>query len=328
MATKAKQAQRTLEIFLIIIVVALMVLLHRTAGYKLVVLNLFYLPVVLAAFFLGRYRAGVLALFSVIAASVVSVSDLTGFGTYNSPIMIGLSVTLWGAVMGLTALLVGTLSDDLSAKLVELHEAYVGVVEVLARYLQSANPKLQDRSVRVSKLSDAVARHMRLSEREIDDIRVAALLQDMENIEITARVVRKAMDDLGDEDSPKAQHTFHGTDLVQSLGSVLTGAFPLVLSHSTRELTESGKESTRLADVPMGGRIIQSVRAYDTLMYGAIPDLCCGPLEALDELRRDTEANHHPAVLHALASVVTDSGSDDMPFRSPKELASPVGMGV
>jgi hypothetical protein len=105
---------------------------------------------VLAAFFLGRYRAGILALFSMMAASVVSVADLTGFSSYNSPVVIALSVTVWGAVLGLTAILVGTLSDDRAAKMLELHEAYVGVVEVLARYLQSANPRLKDRSVRVA----------------------------------------------------------------------------------------------------------------------------------------------------------------------------------
>src|SRR3990172_6317736 len=115
MATKAKHAQVVLEIFLVLIVLALICLLYQTAGYKMVVLNLFYLPVVLTAFFLGRYRAGVLALFSVIAASAVSLVDLSGFGSYSSPIIIGLSVTVWGAVLGLTAILVGTLSDERSA---------------------------------------------------------------------------------------------------------------------------------------------------------------------------------------------------------------------
>ena len=39
----------------------------------------------------------------------------------------------------------------------ELHEAYVGVVSVLATYLQSANPNAKARSTRVAELSQAVA---------------------------------------------------------------------------------------------------------------------------------------------------------------------------
>src|SRR5262249_30707002 len=157
-------------------------------------------------------------------------------------------------------------------------------------------PKLKDRSVRVSTLSEAVAKQLRLSEREIDDIRVASLLQDMENIEITARVIRKAMDEFGDEDAGKAQHTFHGTDLVHSLGSVLTGAFPLVLSKKKSDLTDLEERSIPLTDVPMGGRIIQTVRAYDTLVHGNHYDSGISPREAIAELRQDTTANHHPAV--------------------------------
>ena len=327
MAAKQKHAQRTLEVFLIVIVVALMCLLYRTAGYKMIVLNLFYLPVVLTAFFLGRYRAGMLALLSVIAASMVCITDLAGFGNYDSPIVVGLSVTVWGAVLGLTAILVGTLSDERSAKIVELHEAYVGVVEVLARYLQSANPKLKDRSVRVSELSDAVARQMRLSVDEIDDIRVAALLQDIENVEITARVIRKAVNNLGDDEA-HGHHTFHGTDLVHSLGSVLTGAFPLILSGNRPEIGEIADQATAPSDVPLGGRIIQTVRAYDLLIDGVLSDSEVSPQEAIQVLRRDAAANHHPAVLHALECVVQENGDCDSPFKSVRKAGNPVAAGV
>ena len=132
----------------------------------MVVLNLFYLPVVLAGFCLGRYRAGVLALFSVVGVLVVATLDLGAFNSPGSPLAIGLSLLVWAAVLGLTTLLVGTLSDERSAKLVELHEAYVGVVEVLSRYLQSANPQLKARSQRIAELCQRVATEMRLSPRE------------------------------------------------------------------------------------------------------------------------------------------------------------------
>ena len=47
---------------IVLICVALCWLLYTTGTFRMVVLHLFYLPVVLAAFFLRRYRAGVLAL--------------------------------------------------------------------------------------------------------------------------------------------------------------------------------------------------------------------------------------------------------------------------
>jgi len=291
--------ERTLELMLVLVTAAISCLLYHTEAMKIVVLNLYFLPIVLAGFFLGRYRAGVLALLAVVTATIVICMDFTGFGTMNSPVAIALCVTLWGSVLGLTALLVGTLCDDRDARRVEAHEAQVGVVEVLARYLQSANPVLESRAKRVASLSEQVARKMRLSAKEIDDIRVAALLMDMENIEITARVIKKAVGALEDDSSQLKPRTFHGTELVQSLGLVLTGAFPLLLNISEEAAAAEGHS------VPFGSRIIRTVRAYEAMESDPWQHGDKTPEAFIDELQSGIDIDHHPAVLHALRLVVT-----------------------
>src|SRR5262245_53853382 len=123
----SKRARREvkLEISLFSICSALTVLLYFVEGFKMVVLNLFYLPVVLAAFYLGRHRAGILALVCVLFASVAAVQDLEAYAAATSPLIIGLALTVWGAVMGLNSIFVGTLSDERSKTIDELHDAYV-----------------------------------------------------------------------------------------------------------------------------------------------------------------------------------------------------------
>ncbi|QDT52943.1 hypothetical protein Pan44_09570 [Caulifigura coniformis] len=309
-AKSDRNQELTLEIMLVLVTAAIACLLYYTEAMKIVVLNLFYLPIVMAGFFLGRYRAGVLALLAVVTATIVICIDFTGFGTMNSPLSIGLSVTLWGSVLGLTALLVGTLCDDRDARRVEAHEAQVGVVEVLSRYLQSANPVLESRAKRVASLSEEVARKMRLSAKEIDDIRVAALLIDMENIEITARVIRKAVGAMED-DSMSKQRTFHGTELVQSLGTVLTGAFPLLLNTTEEAAAAEGHS------IPFGARIIRTVRAYETLESDPWQHGDRTPESFLDELQSGIDSDHHPAVLHALRLVVTGRDSAQVAAGNP-----------
>lgn len=307
MSEKQRRSDRLLEIILITISLALAVALHQVGSHRMVVLNLFYLPVLLAAFFLGRYRAGVLALLCVISASVVTALNLGDFAAYTSPVAIGLTLTLWGAVLGLSSLLVGTLSDERARKVAELHDAYVGVVEVLSRYLNSADPLLKDRSKRIAELCQSVAIRMRLSDREVDDIRVAALLQDMENIEVTAKVIQKAIGDLDHEKRGCAvEHTFHGSDLVQSLGTVLTGALPLLSDDDDGlelEFEEGG--ATRPLDVPFGVKIIRMVRCYDSLVYRNADRL--SPQKAIDVLKSDPSGDQHPAVLNALEHAVLGS---------------------
>ncbi len=175
MSRKNSEQQRSLEIILVLICLALCGLLYRVGPHRTVVLNMFYLPVVLAAFYLGRYRAGILALLCVICAAVITALDLNALAVSTTPLAFGLALTIWGAVMGINSLLVGTLSDERMDKIKELHDAYVGVVEVLARYLNSADPKVCDRTATMAHLSQEVAAQMRLSDKEIDDVRVTTL---------------------------------------------------------------------------------------------------------------------------------------------------------
>jgi hypothetical protein len=286
---------------LIVVTIGMTFLLYRMGGYKMVVLNLFYLPIVLSGYYLGRTNAGVLALLSVLAVTIAVTLDSTGFAAYSTPIMVGLAVTVWAAALGLTAILVGTLCDERAKTVEELHVAYVGVVEVLSRYLQSADPKVKARSTRIAELSQAVAAEMKLSRKDIDDIRVGALLYDLGNVEITTQLLSKAVDTLESQPGKDNKFTFSGTDLVQSLGSVLSGALPLLLSQDHEAhgclVTEQDAYSHGL---PLGAKIIRTVRAFDALTAGESDMPPTPPQEALRELRKDVSGGLDPEVLDAL----------------------------
>ena len=250
----SKRDQRILEIMLILVTIALTCLVYKVEGCKLVTLNLFFLPVVLCAFFLGRYSAGILAVFSVMTTSLVCALQLNEFASYASPMTVGLAVTVWGAILCLTALLVGTLSDERSAQSNELHEAYVGVVEVLAKYLQGGNSQLNAVTSRVVNLSQRIALEMKLSARRIDDIRVAALMQGFSKIEVTTKVISKAVHSL-EAAGTSTDFSFHGTDLAYSLGSVLRGAIPIFFRRSlwTASLLPQFKRAGRNLGMPERG---------------------------------------------------------------------------
>jgi len=279
-----------LEVMLTLTVFGCSMLLTMLPAAKVAVLNLYFLPIVLAGFFLGRYRAGALALLSAITAAMLISGDVDGFATSTSPVVVSLTITVWAAVLGLTAILIGTLKDDLIDKASEAREAQGGVVEILSRYLQSVNPQLEHRTQRVARLCEQVATKLRLEPRETDNIRVAAVLADIENVEITARIVKRAVGELKSEG--EQLRTISGPELVRSLGEVLQGAFPLVapsMSHA-----QDG-DST-----PFGSRIIQVVRAYCRIQE----ETNDAPEYVIAELMTDIGATYHPTVLHALSEVV------------------------
>jgi response regulator RpfG family c-di-GMP phosphodiesterase len=165
---------------------------------------------------------------------------------------------------------------------------------VLARYLQSADSRLHAQALRIVDLSEQVASAMRMSRREIDDLRVAAMLMDVENIEITARVIRKAVGQFDEEHISPA--TIHGTELVHSLRNVLTGASPLLVSNASMETSE----------LPLGARILRTVRSFAELELVAGQEE--SPTEfALDMLERDERGDS--LVIEVLRDVLAEKKS-------------------
>ena len=312
-----QKERRIFECMLVLVTVGMTYLVYQMGGYKLVALNLFFLPIVLSGYYLGRNSAGVLALFCALAVTVATTMDPSGFAAYTHPIMMGLSLTVWAAVLGLTAILVGTLCDERSAKVDELHEAYVGVVEVLAKYLQSGNPKMKTRAVRLAELCQLVAEDMKLSRKQVDDIRVGALLHDLGNVEITTRVLSKAVDTLEASPGVVAKHTFLGADLVHSLGTVLHSAVPLVLNQDDplRDALPFDEEHAT-GETPLGAKIIRAVRAFDTLAYSEGGESRSSSAKVLHELRKHRE--HDDEVMNALERACRRQSVEPTNVREPE----------
>lgn len=301
------QKDRTIfEVMLLIVVIGMSYVVYEMGPYKMVALNLFFLPIVLSGYYLGRTSAGVLALFCALGTTIATTFNPGGIASYDNPIMMGLAITVWAAVLGLTAILVGTLCDERAAKVDELHEAYVGVVEVLSRYLQSADPRIKGKSTRMAEMCQSVAEQLNLSRKEVDDVRVGALLCDLGNVEITTKLISKAMNSLEAQPGPRPErHTFLGVDLMQSLGSVLHGAVPLMMNQedALRDALELSSEKPA-GEAPIGARIIRAVRAFDTLLYSSAGTMNCTPQAALRQLRKEAGSDHDQDVVDAIGKVV------------------------
>jgi response regulator RpfG family c-di-GMP phosphodiesterase len=172
---------------------------------------------------------------------------------------------------------------------------------VLSKYLQGANPRAKARSVRTAELCQSVARELKLSQREIDDIRVAALLHDLGNVEITTQAISRA---LGTLEAGPATHKFLGTELVHSLSTVLEGALPLLVNQddAARDyLTD--EEGYKPGEAPVGARIIRAVRVYDDLTSGVAGAPAVSAEEALSTLRSDASGEYDSYVINAIGRV-------------------------
>jgi response regulator RpfG family c-di-GMP phosphodiesterase len=169
--------------------------------------------------------------------------------------------------------------------------------------LQGGNPQLNASTNRVVNLSQRIALELKLSSKRIDDIRVAALLQGFSKIEVTTKVISKAVHTLEAKGKPAVDFSFHGTDLVYSLGSVLRGAIPILLNQDSGLPADFKEQIT--PEAPIGAKILSAARAYEALIVSHA-DETMSPAEALRELRADRTACYDLEVLEALERVVNE----------------------
>src|SRR4030042_2743729 len=129
-----------------------------------IVLNFYYLPVLVAGYFLGR-RTGVLtAVFSALAVTGFFVLFPENFFAERTIYHAIAKLMSWSGFLILASIAVGTLYERNEKRLEDLKKAYVGILEILSKYLESTDPYTKGHSVRVSELGTEIALAMDLSQ--------------------------------------------------------------------------------------------------------------------------------------------------------------------
>ena len=280
---------------------------------KSIVLNFYYLPVLSAGYFLGR-RMGVLtAIFSILA---VVISTLLFPETFFKGQ--GFSNTLaelfsWGGFLILASITVGTLYEQNERRLKDLKNAYIGVLEILSKYLESTDRYTKGHSVRVSELAMETAIAMELPRNEVENIRVAGLLHDIGKIEVSGEILRKAAELSSEERELINEHTVKGAYLLTSVGSVLKEVVPIVVSHhkyfmSTIEDKGNGNGAN---NIPLGARVIAVVDAFDAMTTDRPYRKGMASWEALEEIVKNAGKQFDPQVVEPFKRVVSEKNERD-----------------
>jgi GGDEF domain-containing protein len=184
---------------------------------------------------------------------------------------------------------------------------------VLMAALTARHPELRDNLRLVAYRSIALARRLGTSPEEIDDIALAAELQDIGLLTVPESVLEKeALDEA--ERAMVRSHTAEGARIV-SAAPGLAGVARLVRS-SAEHFDGSGYPDGLAADaIPLGSRVIGVAVAFVAMTERRRPHReSVGPGEALAELRRSSGSQFDPRVVEALAQ---DLAEEAVPSSAP-----------
>jgi putative nucleotidyltransferase with HDIG domain len=296
---------RHFERLLVFVILAVAILGTFFMKDKTLLLNFYFLPVVFASYYLGK-RLGVLSAFlSILAVVICAIMFRVHFFPQDQEFRGLFVLSSWGGFLLLTAYAVGGLYEQKEKRMDELQKAYVGILEILSKYIETKDGYTKGHSMRVSEYAKGIAIAMELPRHEVENVRVAALLHDIGKIEISSEVIQKAAALTPQEKDLMDSHSERGGAILAKVGEVLQEVVPIVMAHHHyfERALDSSKEAWN--GIPLGARIVAVADAFDAITTDRPYRKGKPPWEAVQEIVDQTGRQFDPAVVEAFRRVVS-----------------------
>jgi putative nucleotidyltransferase with HDIG domain len=163
--------------------------------------------------------------------------------------------------------LVGTFNElmaALSEARAETEAAYVGAIRALATALDARDAYTAGHSERVSTLSVAIGRKMGLQDRDLDVLRLGALLHDIGKIGISDAILCKPAPLTMDEFRVIQTHPAVGAQILKSI-AILAPHIPIVELHHEQPDGAGYPHGLRGPDIPLLAHIVHVADAFDAM---------------------------------------------------------------
>jgi hypothetical protein len=292
------------ELSLIILIFLGILAIAFLVTYKLSFLNFFFLPVILSGYFLGKRQAVLTGIFCVLLVILYLIFFNLVF-SQKQGISLDQMITVltWGGFLILTGAVIGLVSEQRESQIKGLRRAYVGVLEIMLKYLEMADEE-RPRSLRVTMLAGKIAREAGLNTREIENIKSAALLYEAgdlrdnlplfnEVISFMKKGVKVPEDDLSDKEQV----------MLKTTASLLKEIEPLLFGYFLHYVEESDVVDKDLNEVPLGSSIIALADMHERVSSGQ-PVQKDGEIRTFADIEKLAGRTFPSSIVQALGRII------------------------
>jgi len=219
------------EALLVISLFVVFGVLKIVLANKIAMLNLYFIPVLVAGYYLGKKRAVLSAIASVLLAVLFMIRWPNEIIEGNNELYSGLNILVWASLLILSSILVSTLNER------RQYKQNANTFFLLEKYLKDVTMQ-ESHPSRVSKMARKVGEELRLHPRLTRGIEAAALIHDI------------ADTPEGKELLLECSKSGNGTDPIFDV------ALPVLLKKDS---------TTTLDSLPIGSTILDVVDRYDDL---------------------------------------------------------------
>jgi putative nucleotidyltransferase with HDIG domain len=190
----------------------------------------------------------------------------------------------------------------------ETDAAYLGAIRALVMALDARDPYTAGHSARVSDLSVAIARRVRLDHVAIEVIRLGALLHDIGKIGVDDAVLNKTGPLTAAEQAGVRVHPILGVRILEPV-AFLAAHLPIVELHHERPDGQGYPHGLSGDAIPLEARIVHVADAYDAMTSARPYRPALAPRDAIVEIVRHRGTQFDAAIVDAFLDVVRQEGT-------------------
>lgn len=212
---------------------------------------------------------------------------------------------------------------------IDTKASHISTVQALVSAIDASDPFTRGHSYRISKYAVRIARHLGVSEREVEEIEYGALLHDIGKIAIQHDILLKPGRLDENERELMRTHPKVGHDILRGL-KFLSGAAEVVYCHHEQPDGKGYPRGLREDRIPMGSRIIMVVDAFDAMTSDRPYRRGLTAAVAYEELRRHAGTQFFREVvdalieLHSTGALFDEIDVDQLEMYTSDQFNSPI----
>jgi hypothetical protein len=250
------------ELWLLLSLVVIAALLNFLVSSQRVVLCFFFLPTLYSAYHFGRRHATLTAAASVALVVLLTVMNPVLFNRRVAPFGENpwFDLAAWGGILIVSGYAMGTLYERNQKALVEVQHSYDGMMVILQHFL--SNEKYSTaHSYRVSLYVQKIGEQLGLDAASIEDVRIAALLQNVKDLGISNDVLYKVANLSQEDIANSMKKSGRPANKAKQLAGTMQRAIPILMHE--QNLSKSGSSTI---DAALEVQVLALADAYESLI--------------------------------------------------------------
>ncbi len=217
--------------------------------------------------------------------------------SYIVPILVGYVV---GSIMGL-------MKSNLSQRSKRSEEFFLNIIETLAVTIDERDEYTHGHSRRVTAMALHLGAKMGLMFKDLQQLKLAALLHDIGKIGISDSVLLKPGKLTGDEFSQKEEHPEKGARILERMrDGRIVEVIKCVRNHHERYDGTGYPDSLKGDEIPLFARIVAVADSYDAMTSDRPYQEAMTTQDAVAEVVKEAGKQFDPEVVSAFVSLMGD----------------------